>query len=199
MPTSREVISTGRTTWKQVGRLSEGAVRSHAYLIDQYHLRRLLIYSALAGASISLAFPVLTNLWVFFGLLFLVGIATAPFWPSIMSYCGDQLPGTDTTMLFVLLSCAGVPGCGVFAWLMGSSATTTGSAGRSILSRPTFSYWRHSSASTGSSRPDPRPIPPGGGLEPTRSPAHRGPSGGRLALHASDNTHLTSSRRAYYD
>jgi MFS family permease len=89
------------------------------YLIDQHHLRRLLIYSALAGAGISLAFPVLTNLWVFFGLLLLVGIATAPFWPSIMSYCDDQLPGTDTTMLFVLLSCAGVPGCGVFAWLMG--------------------------------------------------------------------------------
>jgi MFS family permease len=90
------------------------------YLIAQHHLRRLLVFSALAGAFIGLAFPVLTNLWMFFGLLFIAGVATAPFWPSVQSYCADRLPGTDTTMLFVLLSCAGVPGCGFFTWLMGA-------------------------------------------------------------------------------
>jgi MFS family permease len=89
------------------------------YLIKQHQLRRLIILSALAGTAISLAFPVLTHLWLFFGLLFLVGVATAPFWPSVQSYCADRLPGTDTTMLFVLLSAAGIPGCGVCTWLMG--------------------------------------------------------------------------------
>jgi len=89
------------------------------YLIRQHQLRTLLIVSAAAGAFITLWFPVLGNLYVFFGLLFLAGIATAPFWPTIQSYCADRLPGADTTMLFVLLSCAGVPGCGFFTWLMG--------------------------------------------------------------------------------
>ncbi|HQA00587.1 MAG TPA: hypothetical protein PLT93_20835, partial [Phycisphaerae bacterium] len=42
-----------------------------------------------------------------------------PFWPSVQSYCADRLPTADTTMLFILLSCAGIPGCGVFTWLMG--------------------------------------------------------------------------------
>jgi MFS family permease len=89
------------------------------YLIKQGHLRDLIVYSALGGTLVTLCFPILTNLWLFFGLLFLAGIATAPFWPSVQSYCADCLPGTDTTMLFILLSCAGIPGCGFFTWLMG--------------------------------------------------------------------------------
>jgi MFS family permease len=89
------------------------------YLIKQHQLRHLVLLSALAGTVISLLFPVLTNLGLFFGLLFLVGIATAPLWPSVQSYCADRLPGTDTTMLFVLLAAAGIPGCGFFTWLMG--------------------------------------------------------------------------------
>jgi MFS family permease len=89
------------------------------YIIRQNQLRELLIGSALAGTFLTLFFPVLTNLWTFFGLLFLAGIATAPFWPSIQSYCADCLPETDTTMLFILLACAGIPGCGFFTWLMG--------------------------------------------------------------------------------
>ena len=68
---------------------------------------------------VTLCFPFLTQLWLFSGLLFLACIATAPFWPSVQSYCADCLPQTDTTMLFILLSCAGIPGCGFFTWLMG--------------------------------------------------------------------------------
>lgn len=89
------------------------------YLIRQHQLRHLIIWSALAGTLITLSFPHLENLWVLFGLLFLSGVATAPFWPSVQSYCADRLPEADTTMLFILLSCAGIPGCGVFTWLMG--------------------------------------------------------------------------------
>jgi MFS family permease len=89
------------------------------YLIRQHQLKQLIVYSALGGTVVTLAFPFLTNLWVLFALLFLAGIATAPFWPSVQSYCSDCLPATDKTMLFILLSCAGIPGCGVFTWLMG--------------------------------------------------------------------------------
>jgi MFS family permease len=89
------------------------------YLIRQHQLRHLIVFSALGGTAVTLCFPVLADLWLFFGLLFLAGVATAPFWPSVQSYCADCLPGTDTTVLFILLSCAGVPGCGFCTWLMG--------------------------------------------------------------------------------
>jgi MFS family permease len=89
------------------------------YLIKQHQLKHLIFWSALAGVLITLPFPWLSNLYVLCVLLFLAGIATAPFWPSVQSYSADRLPGTDTTMLFILLSCAGVPGCGFFTWLMG--------------------------------------------------------------------------------
>ncbi len=89
------------------------------YLIRQHHLHRLILGSALAGVAVTLCLPVVTTLGLFLVLLFLAGLATAPFWPSVQSRCADRLPQVDTTMLFILLSCAGVPGCGVLTWLMG--------------------------------------------------------------------------------
>ena len=96
-----------------LGRLASG------YFVKQDQLARLILWTALGGTVVTLAFPWLHSLKLFFPLLFLSGLATAPYWPSLQSYCSDRLPGTDTTMLFILLSCAGVPGCGVVAWLMG--------------------------------------------------------------------------------
>lgn len=89
------------------------------YLIKQHQLKQLVVYSALAGTAISLFFPWLRSLPILFILLFFAGIATGPFWPSVQSYCADRMPHLDTTMLFILLSCAGIPGCGIFTWLMG--------------------------------------------------------------------------------
>jgi len=89
------------------------------YLIKQQQLKGLIVWSAIGGTLVTLAFPLVTGLWTLFGLLFLAGIATAPFWPSVQSHSADRMPGADTTVLFILLACAGVPGCGVFAWLMG--------------------------------------------------------------------------------
>jgi MFS family permease len=98
------------------------------YLIKQHQLKGLIVLSALAGVVITLFFPILTELWLFFGLLFLAGVATAPFWPSVQSYSTDRLPGADTTMLLILLSCAGVPGCSFFTWLMGYIGNHSGLA-----------------------------------------------------------------------
>jgi fucose permease len=88
-------------------------------LLHQHHLRALIIASGASGVVVTLLLPVVGNLNGFFAVLFLSGIATAPFWPSIQSYSADRLPNTDTTMLMILLACAGVPGCGFFTWLMG--------------------------------------------------------------------------------
>ena len=89
------------------------------YLLRQDQLKALILYSAAAGVLLTLFLPTVTHLGLFLGLLFLVGIATAPFWPSVQSYCADRLPHVDTTMLMILLACAGIPGCGVATWLTG--------------------------------------------------------------------------------
>lgn len=96
------------------------------FLLHQSHLKSLILGSALAGFAITVFFPFVGNLWLFFGLLFLAGIATAPYWPSIQSYAVDCLPRLDSTSLLILLSCAGVPGCGFFTWLMGFMANRFG-------------------------------------------------------------------------
>lgn len=96
-----------------LGRTAEG------YWIHQQHLKPLIIGSALAGTAITLCMPLAASLGLFLLLLFLAGIATAPFWPSVQSHSTDRLPHVDTTMLFILLACAGVPGCGVATWAMG--------------------------------------------------------------------------------
>jgi fucose permease len=96
------------------------------YLIKQHQLNKLIIYSAIGGTLTTLFFPVLDDMWLFFILLFFSGIATAPFWPSIQSFSGERLTHVDTTMLLILLSCAGIPGCGFFTWLMGYIGNNTG-------------------------------------------------------------------------
>ncbi len=98
-------MAAGRTGWP--------------HLIAQRHLNSLIVWSALGGTAITLLFPLVDSQWLFFGLLFGAGIATAPFWPSVQSYCADCMPKANTTILFIMLSCAGIPGCGVLTWLMG--------------------------------------------------------------------------------
>ena len=96
-----------------LGRTAEG------YWLHQHHLKALIVVSALIGTAITLCMPLASSLGLFLLLLFLAGIATAPFWPSVQSRSADRLPQADTTMLFILLACAGVPGCGVATWAMG--------------------------------------------------------------------------------
>ncbi len=95
-----------------VGRLGSG------YLVRQKALKELIVLSALAATAITLTFPFLRSLPVLFMLLFLSGIFIGPFWPSVQSYCATRMT-VDNTMLFILLSCAGVPGAGICTMLMG--------------------------------------------------------------------------------
>ncbi len=97
-----------------LGRISWG------YLIRQHRLRALIAYSSLGGTAVTLMLPAVQNLHLFLALLVVAGFATAPLWPSVQSYCADRMPAVDTTMLFILLSCAGIPGAGGLTWLMGA-------------------------------------------------------------------------------
>jgi MFS family permease len=113
-----------------LGRTCEG------YWIPQQHLKALIVGSALAGTAITLCLPLAASLGLFLLLLFLAGIATAPFWPSVQSHSADRLPQVDTTMLFILLACAGVPGCGVATWLMGYLGNQSGGLGHAFYLVP---------------------------------------------------------------
>ena len=88
------------------------------YLVGQDGLKKLIMLSALAGIVVSTGL-----LWIssFSGLcvvLVLAGVAVACFWPSLQSFAADVMD-VDHTMLFILLSCAGIPGFGAVCWLMG--------------------------------------------------------------------------------
>ena len=54
----------------------------------------------------------------------------------VQSYSADRLPQTDTTMLFILLACAGIPGCGVATWLMGVIGNQSGGLAKAFYLVP---------------------------------------------------------------
>jgi MFS family permease len=96
-----------------IGRMACG------YYVPQHRLGQLVVVAGIFGAFATLWLPSTNNLLLLYGLLFAAGLATAPFWPSIQSHASDQLPESNHTLLLILLSCAGVPGCGFFAYGMG--------------------------------------------------------------------------------
>jgi len=88
--------------------------------VHQTGLKRLVILTGVASIGMGLLFPWVTSMSVLYVLLFLTGAACAPFWPSIQSYAVDRLSaGLDSTMLLILLSCAGIPGGGMISWMLG--------------------------------------------------------------------------------
>ena len=96
-----------------LGRTSSGI------FIKQRHLPILIISMALTGAVVCIFFYFISTIAGVMILLFFAGLASAPFWPSVQSYSVDRLHKLDSTTLYILLSCAGVPGCGVFSAVMG--------------------------------------------------------------------------------
>lgn len=96
------------------------------YWVKQAQLRGTLIWLSVLTVVITPLFPLVTLLpnvnlviGIIFVLLAVTGSLIAPFWVSIQSYCTVCMPEQDDTMIFILLSCAGIPGMGVAAWLMG--------------------------------------------------------------------------------
>lgn len=85
-----------------------------------HHSRMFKMLSGFIAFSllISIGFPFVTSLPVLMVMLFLSGIGIGPFWPSVQSYGADRITGNND-MIYILLSVAGIPGCGVFSALMG--------------------------------------------------------------------------------
>jgi fucose permease len=70
------------------------------------------------GVFVTAMIPIVTTLNWFYALLLLAGLATACFWPTILAEA-DAYLNTNTTILFVLLSCVGILGFGLTPWIMG--------------------------------------------------------------------------------
>ena len=47
------------------------------------------------------------------------GVCVSAFWPMLQLYGVVRLPHLDSTLLFIYFSSTGIPGCGIFTWLMG--------------------------------------------------------------------------------
>lgn len=88
------------------------------FLVRRCKLRVLLLGMSVAGSVFALLIMITGSLTLLYVLLFFVGIASGPFWPSLQSHCVDRVNG-DSTMIYILLSCAGIPGCGFFTWMLG--------------------------------------------------------------------------------
>ncbi|TVQ96087.1 MAG: MFS transporter [Spirochaetaceae bacterium] len=95
-----------------VGRMGSG------WLVPQHRLWHLLFASAVLGTVFTLLVPMMGSIVPLLVVLFLSGLAIACFWPSIQSYSVDRMP-LDSTSLFILLSCGGMPGFGAVSLVMG--------------------------------------------------------------------------------
>jgi fucose permease len=95
-----------------VGRFASGR------FVGQDRLRSLIVWSAIIGVIASLGAWAVNSQIGFFAIVFAAGLSIACFWPSIQSHAATVI-GHDSTALFILLSCAGIPGFGLTSWIMG--------------------------------------------------------------------------------
>lgn len=86
--------------------------------VPQPHMHRALKLSVLGGLLPCGLLPFAPNIASAWLLLFLAGFAIAPLWPVLQSLAAERMQ-VDHTSLFILLSCAGIPGFAVSAWMIG--------------------------------------------------------------------------------
>lgn len=101
-----------------LGRIASGR------FVHQGGIRTLIIISAAVGVLTSLGAWAVDSVVSLYLVLFAAGLSIACFWPSIQSYTASVIP-LDSTTLFILLSCFGIPGFGLTSWIMGLIASAT--------------------------------------------------------------------------
>ena len=111
------------------------------YIAKPGNLKKILLYCSTATIPLTmllaamkpgimpdgLLFPLL------FVLLFLCGIGISPYWPTMQVFGVNRLKNCDTTLLYIYFSAMGVPGCGIFSWLMGATGDAFGLAGTILV------------------------------------------------------------------
>ncbi|MBR2373737.1 MAG: MFS transporter [Lentisphaeria bacterium] len=97
-----------------------------AALIPQRKLFHMLIATSASGIVLGILLAVVPNIWCCYLLFLLLGLSCSALWPSTQSYCTDRMPFLDSTVVYIILSCAGTPGCGILTWLLGSCGDNYG-------------------------------------------------------------------------
>ena len=98
-----------------------------AHIAEHVNMRKILMYSAIGGTIVSTFVPFVGGMFSFYILMAIAGLFTACFWPSIQSFAADEMP-VDSTLLFIYLSCFGIPGFGLAGWLIGLIGDSMGLA-----------------------------------------------------------------------
>jgi fucose permease len=96
------------------------------YLANKTSLNNIMIGSGLLGLVVSILIPMASSLWGFYALLALAGLATACFWPTIMAEADNYLATGNSTLMFILLACAGMVGIGLTPWILGLIGDSSG-------------------------------------------------------------------------
>jgi fucose permease len=102
-----------------LGRIIIGNLANHA------SLRKIILTSSLSGIIVSIFIPFVSSSSAFYVMLSLAGFCTSCFWPSIQSFAANELP-VDSTLIFIFLSCFGIPGFGLAGWIIGLIADEVG-------------------------------------------------------------------------
>ena len=102
-----------------IGRFAAG------FLANKTSLNNIMLGSAVLGIVVSGFLPFATSLFGFYGFLALAGLATACFWPTIMAEADNYLK-VNSTILFILLACAGIIGFGLTPWILGMIGDASG-------------------------------------------------------------------------
>jgi len=105
-----------------VGRMTVGRLTS------RLPLRTILIATAITGILVSAFLAYTTRLWVMLVLIFVAGLCTSAFWPSVLALASKRIH-RNTVALFTLLISSGIGGFAAFPWLMGGVADHTGLRG----------------------------------------------------------------------
>ncbi len=95
-----------------VGRLACGKAAHYV------SLPRIILASALVGALVAIMPAFVESVGMFYLSLVLAGFSVACFWPTIQAHAAATME-VDSTLLFIFLSCLGIPGYGFISLLMG--------------------------------------------------------------------------------
>ncbi len=83
------------------------------------NLSGLILLCTLTGTVLSVLVPLAESAYCVMVLLFILGVAAGPLWPSLQFCCARMMRRKDNTAVYVLMPLVGIPGCGFFTWLMG--------------------------------------------------------------------------------
>ncbi|MBR7103834.1 MAG: MFS transporter [Lentisphaeria bacterium] len=111
------------------------------YIAKPGNLKKILLYTSLGTIPLTFCLALLKPgvmpgcvlFPLLFVLLFLCGIGVAPYWPTMQVFGVNRLKNCDSTMLYIYFSAMGIPGCGIFSWLMGVAGDTFGATGTILV------------------------------------------------------------------